>query len=75
MFKDFLFYCIRNVILLTFYKLQGYGGKASTYIACQAPLPEGVEEFWRMIWEQQCRVIIMLTMFEENGTVSKNLST
>lgn len=51
--------------------IQGYAGKASTYIACQAPLPEGVEDFWRMIWEQQCRVIIMLTMFEENGTVSK----
>lgn len=48
--------------------VKGYGGKPSTYIACQAPLPEGIEDFWRMIWEQQCRVIIMLTMFEENGT-------
>jgi len=46
---------------------QGFAGKASTYIACQAPLPEGIEDFWRMVWEQQCRVIIMLTMFEENG--------
>jgi len=47
--------------------IKGYAGKASTYIACQAPLPEGIEDFWRMVWEQQCRVIIMLTMFEENG--------
>ncbi|XP_035217145.1 uncharacterized protein LOC118190529 isoform X2 [Stegodyphus dumicola] len=48
--------------------IKGYGGKAATYIACQAPLPEGIEDFWRMVWEQQSRVIIMLTMFEENGT-------
>ncbi|XP_042899772.1 uncharacterized protein [Parasteatoda tepidariorum] len=48
--------------------VKGYEGKSSFYIACQAPLPEGIEDFWRMIWEQQCRVIVMLTMFEENGT-------
>lgn len=47
--------------------VKGYGGKADAYIACQAPLPEGIEDFWRMVWEQQCRLIIMLTMFEENG--------
>ncbi|GIY49994.1 tyrosine-protein phosphatase non-receptor type 7 [Caerostris darwini] len=50
--------------------VKGYEGKSEFYIACQAPLPEGIEDFWRMVWEQQCRVIIMLTMFEENGTVS-----
>lgn len=47
--------------------IKGYEGKSAFYIACQAPLPEGIEDFWRMVWEQQCRVIIMLTMFEENG--------
>ncbi|XP_055931269.1 uncharacterized protein LOC129961745 [Argiope bruennichi] len=48
--------------------VKGYEGKSAFYIACQAPLPEGIEDFWRMVWEQQSRVIIMLTMFEENGT-------
>ncbi|XP_046750398.1 mucin-17 isoform X2 [Diprion similis] len=37
------------------------------YIACQAPIESTVADFWRMIWEQQSKVIIMLTDIVENG--------
>ncbi|XP_039971141.1 mucin-17 isoform X1 [Bactrocera tryoni] len=37
------------------------------YIATQAPLETTVADFWRMIWEQQSRVIIQATDLYENG--------
>jgi len=34
-------------------------------------MEDTVSDFWRMIWEQQSKVILMLTDLEENGVVSK----
>ena len=35
---------------------------------------ETFDDFWRMMWEQMCSVIIMLTKLEERGRVSKDNS-
>ncbi|XP_071952014.1 tyrosine-protein phosphatase non-receptor type 13-like isoform X2 [Antedon mediterranea] len=39
------------------------------YIACQGPLPNGLVDFWQMIWEQKVSIIAMVTMDVENGKV------
>ncbi|KAF4968905.1 hypothetical protein FZEAL_10327 [Fusarium zealandicum] len=37
------------------------------YIATQGPLPATFEDFWSVIWEQDVRVVVMLTAESEGG--------
>ncbi|TDG98222.1 hypothetical protein EPR50_G00214830 [Perca flavescens] len=46
--------------------MPGYNSKRE-YIASQGPLPSTVNEFWRMIWEQKVKGIVMVTNCTEGG--------
>ncbi|XP_076806385.1 receptor-type tyrosine-protein phosphatase H-like [Clavelina lepadiformis] len=48
--------------------IPGYN-KEKEFIASQGPLPTTKEDFWRMIWEQNSRTIVMLTQIVEGERV------
>jgi protein tyrosine phosphatase len=46
--------------------------KNDAYIASQGPLPTTVDDFWRMVWEQRVRVILMACKEVEMGKVRRS---
>lgn len=44
-------------------------GSNKRYIASQGPLPATFEDFWTVVWEQDIRVILMLTAESEGGNL------
>ncbi|KAJ8040629.1 Receptor-type tyrosine-protein phosphatase T [Holothuria leucospilota] len=46
--------------------IKGYNDREMAYIATQGPLESTVVDFWRMIWQEESKEIIMLTNLVEN---------
>ncbi|GAC96053.1 protein-tyrosine phosphatase domain containing protein [Pseudozyma hubeiensis SY62] len=47
-------------------------GSKRRYIATQAPLPSTFAAFWTAVWEQNSRVIVMLTREHESGRLQSH---
>lgn len=45
--------------------IQGYSGKEKAYIATQGPMPNTINDFWTMVWQEEVPLIIMLTKLKE----------
>ncbi|XP_053398222.1 tyrosine-protein phosphatase 10D-like [Mercenaria mercenaria] len=48
--------------------LPGYSSPRE-YIGCQGPIPGTIDDFWRMTWEQNVSVVVMLTLCKEGQKI------
>ena len=51
-------------ITLHYTTLQGYKQK-NAFIIAQAPMKSTKEDFWKMVYEKECAIIVMLSGLEE----------
>ncbi|XP_078100310.1 tyrosine-protein phosphatase non-receptor type 7-like isoform X1 [Sander vitreus] len=47
--------------------IRGYKGAPAAFIATQGPMPHTVGDFWDMVWQEGCSIIVMVTRLKENN--------
>ncbi|XP_043572758.1 receptor-type tyrosine-protein phosphatase R-like [Chiloscyllium plagiosum] len=47
--------------------IRGYGGKEKAFIATQGPMINTVNDFWEMVWQEDCPIIVMITKLKEKN--------
>ena len=52
--------------------IDGYQ-RPRAYIATQGPLPDTFSAFWRLVWEQNVHIVVMITNLMERGRVGELL--
>lgn len=48
-------------------------GPGTSTLCAPGPKPEMVYDFWRMVWQEHCSSIVMITKLVEVGRVSRAL--
>ena len=61
-------YLSKITVFLYLLAWQGYR-RCNAFIVAQSPLKETVNDFWKMIWEQNCYSVVMLTPLKEEEKV------
>lgn len=53
--------------------IKGYKGQ-KTFNATQGPVDASIDDFWRMVWEHNVQLIVMVANLYERSRVSFNLN-
>uniref|UniRef100_A0AAZ1XIB1 protein-tyrosine-phosphatase n=1 Tax=Oreochromis aureus TaxID=47969 RepID=A0AAZ1XIB1_OREAU len=63
-----------QTLCLHFFLPTSGGGSERDFICTQGPLPNTIADFWRMVWEQNVRIVVMVTALKHKDIVRDTYS-